>query len=64
MRLGPWFWLHMFFMWFTLAFSGFSILAGESPPPLLLLVGMIQALIVHREWESSAREEPEGEDVP
>jgi len=49
----------MFFMWFTLAFSGFSILAGESPPPLLLLVGMVQALIVHREWESSAREESE-----
>lgn len=59
MSLRPWFWVHMFLMWFTLAWSGITTLMREPPPPLLLLMGIIQALIVQREWENSAREHTE-----
>ena len=52
MSLRPWF--HVFLAFFTLAWTMTTAALGEPPPPLLLLIGKIQALIFQREWETSA----------
>lgn len=58
-----WLWLHMFFMWLTLSWSGLTLLLGESPPPLLLLLGMIQAIIVYKECEKDIEANLESKDI-
>jgi Na+/H+ antiporter NhaC len=55
----PWFWLHVFLAWFTLAWTVATAIMGNPPPPILLLLGIIQALIFQWEWEKSSREEAE-----
>jgi len=52
MSLRPWF--HAFLAFITLAWTMTTAALGEPPPPLLLLIGKIQALIFQREWETSA----------
>lgn len=64
MSVRIWLWLHMFFMWLTLSLSGFTLLVGRSPPPLLLLLGVIQAVIVYRECEREIEASLEKKDVP
>lgn len=56
MNLSAWFWLHIFLAFLTLAWTVTTTVLGEPPPPLILLIGIIQALIFQREWESSTRE--------
>jgi hypothetical protein len=53
----PWFWLYVFLAWFTLGWTVTTAIMGNPPPPILLLLGIIQALIFQREWEKSSREE-------
>ena len=55
MSLRPWFWFHVFLAFFTLAWAMTTAALGEPPPPMLLLIGIIQALIFQREGEISAR---------
>jgi len=37
---------------------------GKNPPPLLMMLGIIHALIVHSAWEKVARATLEKKDVP
>lgn len=55
MSLRPWFWFHVFLAFFTLIWAMATAALGEPPPPLLLLIGIIQALIFQREWEKLSR---------
>lgn len=41
-----WLWLQIFSMLLTLFWSGIMLLIGEGPSPLLLLLGILQAVIV------------------
>jgi len=51
-------------MWLALSWSGFILLIGENPPPLILLLGIVQALIVFIESEKAMKVKMEKEDVP
>lgn len=64
MRQRLWLWLHIFLMWLALSWSGFILLIGENPPPLILLLGIVQALIVFIESEKAMKMKMEKEDVP
>ncbi|MDH5792879.1 MAG: hypothetical protein OEZ44_11925 [Candidatus Bathyarchaeota archaeon] len=57
MSLRLWFWVHVILAFFTLTWTMTTAILGEPPPPLLLLIGIIQALIVQREWENSTRQD-------
>lgn len=52
---GMWLRVHLFMLGVTSSVSVFSMLKGERPSPVMLLVGIIQAMTVHHAWEYVAK---------
>lgn len=63
-RLRRWLWIQAFSMVLTLFWSGFLIVLGEGPPPLLLLLGIFQAVIFYSACVNEAELALEQKDIP
>lgn len=57
-------WIQAFSVALTLFWSGFLILVGEAPPPLLLLLGIFQAVIFYSAFVNEAELALEQKDIP
>ncbi len=63
-RLRRWLWIQAFSVVLTLFWSGFLLVLGEGPPPLLLLLGIFQAVMFYSAFVNEVELALEQKDIP